>query len=90
MRFFYWIPEVETERFSFVKNRWKIILFALTLVSLYLTGWLYYREIYKLVTVADNLHLNSFIFTISLIAILIIHEFGHFIMQRIKKIIEDS
>ncbi len=86
LRFFYWIPEVETDRFSFVKNRWKIILFALTLVSLYLTGWLYYREIYKLVTIAGNLHVNSLIFTGTLIGILITHELGHLLMQRVKKI----
>ncbi|MBY8993343.1 MAG: site-2 protease family protein [Candidatus Heimdallarchaeota archaeon] len=86
MRFFYWMPEVETDRFSFVKNRWRIVFFALTLVSLYLTGWLYYREINKLVILADNLHVNSLIFTTTLIGILIIHELGHFMMQRIKKI----
>ncbi len=86
LRFFYWTPEVDTNRFSFVKNRWKILLFVLTLVSLYLTGWLYYREIYKLVTIADNLHVNSLIFTGTLLAILITHEFGHLLMQRIKKI----
>jgi len=86
LRFFYWIPEVVTDRFSFVKNRWKIILFALTLVSLYLTGWLYYREISKLVTITDNLHVNSIIFTITLLSILITHELGHLLMQRIKKI----
>jgi len=86
IRFFYWMPEVETERFSFTKNRWKIVLLALTIVSLYLTGWLYYREIYKLVPIVDNLHVNSFIYTITLIAILVVHELGHFMMQRIKKI----
>ncbi len=86
MRFFYWIPEVETERYSLTKNRWKIALLALTIISLYLTGWLYYREIYKLVPIVDNLHLNSFIYTITLLAILVVHELGHFMMQRIKKI----
>jgi hypothetical protein len=86
MRFFYWRPEVDTERFTFNKNKWKILLLVLSIVSLYLTGWLYYREINKLVALPANLQLNSFIFTIVLLGILIIHELGHFIMQRIKKI----
>ncbi len=86
MRFFYWIPEDTTKRFAFNKIRWKLLLLLLTFCTIFLSSWLYYREIYAVITINKNIFVDVSIFTFILLAIIFTHELGHVLIQRLRKI----
>ncbi|MFW9924405.1 MAG: site-2 protease family protein [Candidatus Thorarchaeota archaeon] len=86
LRFFYWQPEDISQRFSFKNMRWKLLFLAMTLTTVIITGWLYTKEVYEIFSLSTGMALDIFLFTISILGIIIAHEVGHFIIQRIKKL----
>ncbi|HUT80157.1 MAG TPA: site-2 protease family protein [Candidatus Bathyarchaeia archaeon] len=86
IQFFYWEPDDVNRRFAFNKIQWKLLLAALSLTVIMITGWLYYSEIFRLFSINKNIIVDIILYTLTLVAILITHELGHLIMQRKKKI----
>ena len=86
IRFFYWKPEEEVNRFTFQKIRWKLLALALTITSVVLTGWFYLREVYSLFSLGAGMGLDMVIFSFALLGIAFMHELGHFIVQKVKGI----
>ena len=86
MRFFYWPSTDFTKPFQFKKIRWKLLFLALSIITVILTGWLYVKDLFNFLSVQRNMFLDVFIFSIVVIGIMIIHELGHFVVQKKKKI----
>ncbi|MBN1329228.1 MAG: site-2 protease family protein [Candidatus Heimdallarchaeota archaeon] len=86
IQFFYWEPEDANKRLALNKIQWKLILLALSLTTIMITGWFYYREIFRLFSISKNVFIDAILYTFTLITILGIHELGHLIMQYKKKI----
>jgi len=86
MRFFYWKPEETDNRFTFKNIRWKLLFLAVTIVTVILTGWLYTREVYSIFSIEKSMVLDISLFSIAVLSITIVHELGHFLIQRLKKI----
>ncbi|MHA1500750.1 MAG: site-2 protease family protein [Candidatus Heimdallarchaeota archaeon] len=86
MRFFYWTPSDFTKPFQFKKIKWKLLFLALSIITIVITGWLYVKDIMDMLAVQRNIFLDVLIFSSVVIGIMIIHELGHFLMQKKKKI----
>ncbi len=86
IRFFYWKPQEEVNRFSFKNTRWKLLALALTITTIVLAGWFYTREVYDLFSIEKSMAVDIIIFTFALLGISVMHELAHFIVQRKKKI----
>ncbi len=86
IQFFYWEPEDTSKRFAFNKNQWKLALAALSLTTIIITGWLYYREVFRLFSISKNVIIDTTLYTVTLIVILVAHELSHILMQNKKKI----
>ncbi len=85
-RFFYWKPETTKERFKLRNIGWNIGLYVATIVTVSIAGWQYARQIYTEYAFQGNLALDIFLFTISLLGILTLHELGHYTISRVKKL----
>lgn len=86
LRFFYWKPETSSERFKLKSIGWNIGLYIATIVTVSIAGWQYAKQIYEGYLFQGNLALDIFLFTISLLGILTLHEFGHYSISRLKKL----
>ena len=86
MRFFFWKAEDTTQRFTFKNLRWKLLFLIATIVTIVLTGWFYSKEIYSILTLESSMAIDILIFTLALLAIITIHELGHIVTQKTKKI----
>ncbi|MEA2070573.1 MAG: hypothetical protein U9O98_04710 [Asgard group archaeon] len=87
MRFFYWEYVDSAARFQFQRLRWKILLLLLTLVTIFTTGWLYIRDVFTLVDINAPIFGTSLLFSIPLLALLLLHELIHLFIQWRKGII---
>jgi len=83
--FLYWPEDKARTHFSLSDEKWKIILMVITLSSIILTGWSYYRKIYHLFNLSQGLFRSVFSFTFCLFALLTTHEIIHLFLQRGKK-----
>ncbi len=86
IRFYYWEKESAQEQFQFKKIAWNIGLFLATIVTVALAGWTYITATFETYNIEGNMALDIFLYTICLIGILTIHEFGHYFVSRNKKI----
>ncbi|NHJ32702.1 MAG: site-2 protease family protein [Asgard group archaeon] len=86
VRFFYWKPESVKEQFHIKKIGWNIGLFVATIVTVSIAGWSFANTTYTEYLFQGRTALDVFLFTFSLMAILTIHEFGHFTISRLKKL----
>jgi len=86
IRLYYWEQEPIKEQFHIKKIWVNIALFAATIVTVSLAGWGYIKDIFALYAFQGNMALDIFLFTFSLMAILSIHELGHYIVSRMKKV----
>ncbi|NHJ48404.1 MAG: site-2 protease family protein [Asgard group archaeon] len=86
IRFFYWKPDTIKEQFKFKKIGWNIGLYLATIITVSLAGWMFIRDNYTTYDFRGNLGLDIFLFTFSLLAILTVHEFGHYSVSRLKKL----
>ena len=85
-QFYYWENESVKQRFQFKKIRWNILLYIATFVTVSLAGWSIIQDQYTMYEFQGNLALDIFLFTLSLMAILTIHEMGHFLVSMMKKV----
>ncbi|MHA1531769.1 MAG: site-2 protease family protein, partial [Candidatus Heimdallarchaeota archaeon] len=86
VRFFYWKPESVKEQFKLKKIGLNIGLFIATIVTVSIAGWSFANTTYTEYLFQGNIALDAFLFTFSLIAILTVHEFGHYSISRLKKL----
>ncbi|MHA1243932.1 MAG: site-2 protease family protein [Candidatus Heimdallarchaeota archaeon] len=86
LRFFYWTPTDLTKPFQFIKIRWKLLFLALSIVTVILTGWLYVKDSIELLAVQRNMFLDILVFSSVVVGIMFVHELGHFLVQKKKKI----
>jgi Zn-dependent protease len=86
LRFFYWKPDTVKEQFKFKSIAWNIGLYIATIVTVSIAGWQFAKDIYGTYAFQGNLALDIFLFTLSLLAILTIHELGHYSVSRLKKV----
>ncbi len=86
VRFFFWKPESTKEQFTLRKIGLNIGLFIATIVTVSIAGWSFANTTYTEYLFQGNIALDAFLFTFSLIAILTIHEFGHYSISRLKKL----
>ncbi len=86
IRFFYWKPLEEVNRFNFKNIRWKLLALALTITTIILAGWFYTREVFDLFSIEKSMAVDVIIFTCALLGISVMHELAHFVVQRVKKI----
>ncbi len=86
IRFFYWKPLEEVNRFEFKNIRWKLLALALTITTIILAGWFYTREVFDLFSIERSMAIDITIFTCALLGISVMHELAHYIVQRVKKI----
>jgi len=86
LRFYYWEKEPVKERYHIKKIGWNIGLYIATFVTVALAGWNIIKNQYTTYEFQGNLGLEIFLFTISLMGILTIHELGHFFVSRMKKV----
>ncbi|MFW9924406.1 MAG: site-2 protease family protein [Candidatus Thorarchaeota archaeon] len=86
LRFYYWKPESTKEQYHIKKIGWNIGLYIVTFVTVSLAGWTFMREMIATYQFQSNMALDITLFTISLMAILTIHELGHFSISKLKKI----
>ncbi|MBD3191951.1 MAG: hypothetical protein GF308_14985 [Candidatus Heimdallarchaeota archaeon] len=83
LRFFHWESMPPKERYSLGNIKWNIILFIATIATVGLAGWNFTRETYAAYEIqGGNMALDIFLFTISLLGIITIHELGHFAISR--------
>ncbi|NHK31925.1 MAG: hypothetical protein FK730_11275 [Asgard group archaeon] len=86
LRFFFWKPETQKERFRLKSIGWNIGLYLATIITVSIAGWQYSKQIYAEYLFQGNLGVDIFLFTISLLGILTLHEFGHYSISRLKKL----
>ncbi|NHJ83895.1 MAG: site-2 protease family protein [Asgard group archaeon] len=86
LRFFYWEEIDLSKRFNLKNIQWQLIFFLVSFACIMITGWLYYREIYRLLEISHNILIDMSIFSLSLLAIYLCHEIAHLLMERKKKI----
>lgn len=87
IRFYYWEKETIQEQFKFKKIALNIGLFIATIVTVSYAGWRYIDLTFEAYNITGNIALDIFLYTISLMGILTIHEMGHYFISRSKKII---
>ncbi|MEA2070280.1 MAG: site-2 protease family protein [Asgard group archaeon] len=87
IRFYYWEKESTKEQFK-LKNIWlNIVLFIATIGTVSWAGYFYINAIkQEFSAFQTNVPLDIFLFAISLMGILTIHEFGHYTVTRLKNI----
>ncbi len=86
IRFYYWEKETAHQQFQFKKIALNIGLFVATIVTVSLAGWSYISRTFETYNIAGNMALDIFLYTICLMGILTVHEFGHYFVTRNKKI----
>lgn len=86
VRFFYWKPESRKEQFHIKRIGWNIGLFVATIVTVSIAGWSFASTTYTEYLFQGNIALDIFLYTFSLMAILSIHELGHYTISRLKKL----
>jgi Zn-dependent protease len=86
IRLYYWEQDPIKEQFHIKKIGINILLFLATIVTVSLAGWGYIKDIFALYAFQGNMALDIFLFAFSLMAILTIHELGHYVVSRMKKV----
>ena len=86
IRFYYWEKESVKEQFQLKKIAWNIGLYVATIVTVALAGWTYIKSTFEAYNFSGNMALDIFLYTICLMGILTVHEFGHYFVSRNKKI----
>ncbi len=86
LRFYYWKPETTKERYSIRSIGWNIGLFVATIVTVSIAGWQFTKSLYTEYGFEGKPALDVFLFTLSIMGILTIHELGHYSVSRLKKI----
>ncbi len=78
-------PEVFTHR-SLLRRYLPFILFAATIVTVYLSGLYLAQGFRELVGFTENVELDAILYTLSLMGVLLVHELGHYITARLSGI----
>ncbi|MHA1124570.1 MAG: site-2 protease family protein [Candidatus Heimdallarchaeota archaeon] len=86
IRLYYWKQDPIKEQFHIKKIGWNIGLFVATIVTVSIAGWQYIKNVFTVYEFQGNMALDIFLFTFSLMAILSIHELGHYVVSRMKKV----
>jgi hypothetical protein len=88
IRFYYWESEPSKERWKFKNIALNLGLYVATFITVALAGWGFIRDTYAQFNIGSvgNMVLDIFLFTVSLMGILTIHELGHFFMSRRKNV----
>ncbi len=77
-------PEVFRER-KFTRRILPIILFIITLFTVYMAG-IYFSESFRSLTgVKSDVSYDAFLYTFSLMSALVLHELSHYTVARLKK-----
>ncbi len=78
-------PEVFTRK-SLIRRYLPFILFAVTIITVYLSGLYLAQGFRELVGSTENIELDAVFYTLSLMGVLLVHELGHYVTAKLSGI----